>query len=608
MKLGWLAIVFWGLAVVAQGQDVKFQAAVDKAVVEQNETFQLSFTINASGQRFRAPALTEHFKVYSGPNQGRNVSFINGRISTSLTYSYVLAAINVGEFVIEPASIVVEGKTYTTNPIKIKVVSPAKRNNAQPQNQQGARNQQPAQTKANPTIEEQIRENVFLRLELDKNSVYQGDQIVASYRLYNRLDLVGLEGQKLPDFVGFYTSDIDLSNNNISREVRDGVVYEVYTLKKTILFPQRSGKLELKPLELQVAVRVKEPTPINTWFGPRYRYVNKRVQLRSNGANVTVKSLPGNQPSGFGGAVGKLQMETTLDKSSAKVNEALNLKIRVSGQGNISLLEVPDPELPTDFEVYDPKVTTDIANSTGKVQGSKFWEYLLIPRTAGTFTIPPLVLHYFDPASATYRKIESPEYTIQIESDGIGSGQRGGATVQRKRDVQQVGQDIRFIKLGKAEFQEEDMHFLGSAPFYLLLLLPFVLLGVGFVAYRRYAALQSDTVQLKRKKASRVARKHLKTARGMVDTGHPQALYEELFRALTGYLSDKLAIPRGELNKETIASTLQLKGWPDEEITEVTGLVAQCEMARFAPVVELTERELFNQIEGLLEKTENKLR
>jgi hypothetical protein len=516
----------------------------------------------------------------------------------------MMVPINTGKFIIEPATIEVDGKSYTSNAVEIEVV--------QTKSQPKATNPNPSRGNGNTSNQRQappsqdIKNNLFLKLDVSKKRAFRGEAIVATYKLYNRLDLTNIEGQKLPDFVGFYTNDVPIDqNNNASREVVDNVIYQVYTLKKTTLFPQRTGELEIRPLELFATIREREPTPINTFFGPRYRYKNKRVELKSNAVTITVNQLP-SAPSSFTGSVGAFNLQSSLDNKSVNVNNAINLKYVVTGSGNIDLVELPEIDFPVDFEVYDPKVNVSSQNVKGSVSGKKTIEYLIIPRVVGDFTIPATQLTYFNPATNQYETASAPEYTVQVMDDGSGAPTK--ATVQSKRDIQQIGTDIRFIKTSESDFLEGCAAFFGSVWFFLWLILP-ILLGVGlWIAFRRYEDMQSDKVGMKKRRAGKVASKQLKAASQALANNDTAAFYQELSKGLNTYLSFKLALGTADLAKDQIVSKLAEANVNEELIQQVLHILEQCEMARYAPSAVSDEQSLYASAEKLIENLEKELK
>ncbi len=586
--------------VLGLAQEVNFTATVNKKMVGLNESFTLTFKVNASGNKFKPPILSDNFKIYSGPNQSTSMSYINGRMSTSMSYQYLLVPINVGKYIIEPATIEVDGESLTSNPVEIEVVKESQKK--APNKKKSQANPRSSQPKEQKKVD--IGDNLFLKLSVNKSKATPGEQVIASYKLYNRLDLVNISGQKLPDFVGFYTDDVEIDpNTNASREVIDGVIYQVFLLKKTTLFPQRTGELELRPLEITATVREREATPVNTFFGPRYQYKQRNVPLKSNGLTIRVNDPPGVKPIAYSGAVGALSLKATVDNTTVPVNGAINLKYTVSGTGNLKLIDLPEVEFPVDFEVYDPKIFSSVQNPNGVVSGSKTFEYLLIPRVPGNFEIPEITLHYYNPATKAYEKSNAKGFSFEVVDDGSAESQEA-ARIKQKRDIKQIGKDIRFIKTEISDLNQKGDSFYGSVWFVLAFLLPALFAAGTYIALRKYNDLQSDHVGLRRRRAGKLASKQLKKARELLNVQNTSAFYEELSGALTSYLSGKLSIGMADMNKQRISLELDAKGVPEDLKVRTLSLLEECEMARYAPGSNGASEKAYSEAEFIIESLE----
>lgn len=591
-----IALIFILSTLVFQtfGQDVVFRASTDKDKLAVGDYLTLSFELNASGNNFSPPQLSDNFRVLSGPNQSSQMSFINGKVSSTLTYSYVLSPLNEGSYTIGSASIKFDNKTYTSQPINIQVVAASeKKKSPQEENK-----------------EDDLTDKLFIRVEVDKKTVYQGEQLVATYKLYNRTSLNGIEGQKLPEFNGFYTSDIEIDSRTNRRQIAiDNQVFDVYTIKKTILIPQISGSLELKPIELSANVRMRQGKPINTLFGPQYNYVNKKVSLTSNSIKINVKQLPAGAPESFKGAVGKFQLSSTVDKEKLEINDALNYTVSLTGTGNISLVDPQAPELPSDFELYDPKTKSNVTNTSGVLSGSRTWEYLAIPRHGGQYKIPPLEFSYFNPSTESYVTLKSQEFSIAV--GGIESEEMESSGLSRnlnKQEVRQMGQDIRYLKKGKPGLREKGATFFGSIWHYFWLLFTPSVLGLLYVVVKRNRKLYSNTIEIRRRKASKIARNTLRKASEELKSGNENAYYDALFRAVNGYIADKLSLPIGAQNRENIEAKLAEKEVPKELISKWHEVIMACEMARFAPQSSGKAEELLVKSSALIVELENRLK
>jgi hypothetical protein len=583
-------------------QDVKFEAKASKHEVKIGESFQLSYTLNSSGNNFRAPTLTDNFKVYSGPNQKSSMSFVNGKMSASLSFSYILFPIKTGEFIIEPARIEVDGEKISSNAIKIKVVED-KTTSKQKSSPQQKKNSSSRKDKS-----QGVSDKLFLRLELSDNKVYNGESLVASYKLYNQLNIGGITGQKLPDFTGFYTDEVDIGQNfNASRQIIDGKVFEVYTLKKYVLFPQRSGKLTLNPFEIEAKVRKRSNKPVQSFFGPRYKMVEKNVPLKSNSATVNVKALPSPPPS-FNGAVGDFKFTPKLDNNIVNANEAINLTLEVSGMGNINLIELIDPEFPADFEVYDPKINLSSTNTGTNLRGNKTWEYLIIPRHEGEFeiTVPPFT--FFNPRTGKYESTEEKIYKIKVNR-GVGGNAQVVQSATTKRNVEQLAKDIRYIKTSNTDLRtKENMLGLNVGFILGLFALPVILSAIIIALIRRQENLKKDVVGYKKRKASRMAQRHLKRATQLISENDKNAFYEELYRALHDYLSNKLNIATSELTFDRIDKSLGEQNIEESSRAKLKTVLESCQMARFAPSQTEEPQKLLSDASDVIEELEKELK
>ncbi len=560
----------------------KFTAQVNKNRVAVGETFQVSFTLNSNGGNFRPPALND-FDVFSGPNQSSSMSFINGSMSQSISLSYVIAAKKEGKFTIPPASIVVDGKTLQTNPITIEAVA----NQAAAQNQQQQQSQQHQNNKSSSAAIESGGDNLFAKTIVSKSKAIQGEQITITHKIYSRYQLVDLRNIKFPDYTGFWSQDvpghqtIQVTNENI-----DGVNYQVGELKRSYLFAQRTGKLEIKPLELECVVRTQShraPRDIfEQFFGGGYEDV--LVKAKSKSVTIDVSALPkSNQPEGFSGAVGDFSFKAHLSKDKVKANDAVNLTITISGKGNIKLLEPLKINFPEDFETYDPKISEKINAGANDVSGSKTFDYLVIPRHEGNYKIEPINFSFYDPSKNKYITIPSPEFNLHVEKGDAESTSAVTFNPKSKEDVKILGNDIRYIKTNGVAFTPINTYFFGSPAFYIGIITPF-LAFIGFLfARKKHIAQNSDAVAVKSRKATKMAKKRLTLAEQHLKSNNKELFYSEVFKALFGYISDKFNIPVADLNKDHITAILKSKNISEITFKQLIEIIDKCEYARYAP-------------------------
>lgn len=602
------SIIFFILLItciaVANAQNVSFTAST-KNTVGVGEQFKVIYSVNAQGSAFKAPAFKD-FDVLSGPNQSSSssVQIVNGQMNQSVSFSftYFLQATKEGTFNFPPAVITVNGKTYQSNSLAIKVVkgSPGA---AQGGNRNNAGNQGGQAT----TI---TGNDIFAKTTVSKNTVYQGEQLVITHKIYTKLNLVGFENYKFPSYSGFWTEDIKLpAQISLHPENLDGVNYQVGEIKKLILFPQHSGVLTIDPVEMECVVRIA--TRNNDFWGSFFGggVQNKSVKVKSPEVKINVLSLPSNnQPIEFKNAVGRFTFKPEISSLKTKTNEAVTLKFTISGSGNLRLIDKLDLEIPPDIESYDPKTNDNISVTASGVSGSRTFEYLLIPRNAGDFKIKPVVFSYFDTDKKSYVTLESPEYTIHVEK-----GKEGGASASissiNKEDVKYIGSDIRFIKTKNTVLKERGELFFLSPLFLAFALTPLLLFGLFIFVWRKRIRQNSNAMLVKYRKATKVAKKHLKLASSFLHQKDKNKLYDELFKAMWGYMADKLSIPVSELSKETLQDQLHKQNIDQSLIDEFVETLNSCEFARFAPSGESTVMEnLYNRVVEVISKMEQKLR
>lgn len=568
-------LLFAGFSALADSVQFKMEAP---DVVAMGEQFRLSFTVNGNGSDLQLPDLS-NFDVLMGPStsQSTSMQWINGKTTESVSFSYifVLRAKKEGKFTIRPASIKVDGKTYESNSQDIQV--------AKGQPKPAAPQQQNSSDTDNAPAANISRDNLFVRAIVDKTHVYKGEQIVATVKLYlsPNVPLNGFDDVKLPTYDGFWTKDIDVPTQvNFTREVYNGRIYQVGILKKTILFPQQIGVIKISPFEITCLVRqrIRQQQSFFDDFFDNYRVVKAKVV--SDPVNINVKDLP-NPPADFSGAVGNFNFSGSIDKTTAKTNEAITLRLTVSGKGNLSLINPPKLNLPQDFEAYDPKTTDKTKADDNGLTGSVTYEYLFIPRYAGEFTIPPTPFVFFNPETGKYETRMSESYQLKIVK-----GTDDNSSVVNsysKEDVKMIGKDIRFIKQNNIKLKPLGSAFYGTFQFYGIYLLSLIIFAVIYVINRKKIRENANIALMKNKRANKVALKRLKEASGHLKDNQPELFYESVIKALWGYLSDKLSIPVADLNREKASASLLTKGVDQNVVAELMKIIDDCEFARYAP-------------------------
>lgn len=592
-----ITIILCSLMLQGFSQNVSFIASAER-VLSVGERFTLTFTVNAEGSGFRASPMPD-FNVLSGPNasQSTSMSIVNGKMSQSMSlqYTYVMEAVREGTFTIKPAQITVNGKVYKSNQVMIKVI---KGNNPPPsQSKQGS--------KATSDVSS---ESLFVRIELSSKSVFVGEPIRATVKCYLKptsgVQLSGINYTKFPSFTGFFSQIIEEAKQlTLQREAINGQIYESCFLRSVLLYPQISGKLIIDPIELEVMYN--KPVGRN-FFGLVYDQDSKKIN--SAKTDITVKPLPTGAPASFSGAVGSFGLSVGVNKTKVKANEAITLKLKINGTGNLKLADHTKLTFPADFESYTPKLSTDIKNTTSGSEGSKTWEYLVIPRHSGTFTIPAVKFAYFDVKSQKYKELSSDEFVITVEKGNASDSQ--GAVVQgySKEDVKFLGSDIRYINTEDDTIQKQSSFLLGSVLLWILFLLPVIGLLVIVIVRRKQIKENSNWKNVRSKKANKVSRTRLKLASQYIRDNKDAAFYEEVMKAAWGYMSDKLGIPVSELTKDNVVESLNKKSINIELGQRLVKLLDQCEFARFAPSAAQTSKEdLYTEAEFLINEFERVL-
>lgn len=591
------------LSVRVFAQDTKFVAQVSKTTVGTGEQFELTFSINADGDSFTPPDLSE-FQLLSGPNVSNSMEFVNGKATASSSVSYILTPVRVGSFTIGPATVVAGGKKLSSNAIKMTIVKgrPVQRNNGFGGG--GAGGSAQATSAGTGDLSKQL----FLRAEIDKNNVYPGQPIILTYRVYTRVDILQSQVNKLPDLTGFWNEDIKATAPAQFRvENYKGQRFNVADVKQIILFPDHAGNITIDPFEMTFIARVQASPRdfMDQFFGGNTQEVN--YPTKSLPVVVHVKPLPeAGKPAGFAGAVGKFSIEASVDRTHLKANESLNYKIKVSGTGNIKLLKAPTPNFPADFEKYDPKITDTVTVTANGVSGTRIYNYLLIPRHKGDYTIEPSAFSYYNPSTGKYVTLSTGSFKINVEK-GINESNVTAFSGDDKDDVKLLNKDIRYIKTGDAGLHEEGESFFGSAGFYLLLLLGPVLCVVAFFARNQIRRNNADVVGVKSRRAGKVAAKHLANANKELQANNTHAFYEAIFKGLYGYLSDKLNIAYADLDREDITAALRAKSAKEETIHELLDTLDLCEMARYAPVTHISAQQVFEKAKGVINAIEDEI-
>lgn len=607
-----LRILFFAVCVfitgVSKAQDVTF-VAQGPGMVESGERFRLTYTINSQPSNFEAPQL-DNFYIIAGPSTSTNTSIevVNGKMtrSHSITYTYVLEAVKEGKFTIPSAKAKVDRKTYESNPVEIEVIKPQNTSAQQGggQNTQGAnvRNTQQAGASNIPD------EDLFVTIDFNKHSAYLGEPIEATLKLFTRVDIAGFEDAKFPTFAGLWSQELQTSNNiTFQRANVNGKIYNVGIIRKYLLFPQKSDRLEIEPFELGVIYNAPSSRPrsiFDDFFGA---VEQRRKKLVSRPVSVSIKPLPPNAPASFTGAVGSFKMTTTADKTELKANEAVTLKIAISGSGNMKLFGTPKVEFPAGFELFDPKTSDNTNTQSGNVTGSKSYEYIAIPRTSGVYQIPEVKFTYFDISKESYVTLSSQPFTLNVATDS--SARNVVVSGYSKEDVKFIGQDIRFIKTNGTKLKPMSSFVVKGGMYRLMYLLAAVAFIAFMIFYGKHRTQMSDINIVRNRRANKAAQKRLKAANAMLSANSSEKFYEEINHAVMGYAADKLNIPLASLSLDNVKEKLMEHKVDNADIEEFKSIVDTCEYARFSPMAEHSQMDtLYSQAYRLISKLEQVLK
>ena len=561
-------------------------------IVSVGEAFRVEFSLNAKPDKgsFSAPEF-EGFDVLAGPatSQGSSVQFINGNMTKSVSYTitYVLLPQTKGTFPIGVATIEVDGKRYTTQPTQIEV----KEGGSQQSATQGGQGSNDMESQAQGQIS---KEDLLLRLTLSRSSVYKGEPIRAALKLYNRVSLADYSVSKMPSFNGFWTQQLE-SERAPYRETYEGRVYEVYNLIEYLLYPQQSGTLTIDPVELTAVVQVivQDNSGFDPFFGGGREIYNVRRELKTPRLTVTVKELPAGAPASFGGAVGKFRMEAEPSTTQLAANSASTFNVRISGSGNLAFVQAPTLTLPTSFEQYQVKSTESFKYSGSGTSGYRNFEYPFIARAEGEYIVQPVQFSYFDPERKEYITLSSAEFTFDITPDASGSTAPKIVQGTTKEDVRLLGNDIRFIKLGKSGLRASEKPAIFSTGYFVAVLSMMALALGAYVIIARRQRERKNVVLVRGKRANKVAVQRFRAAERYMKEENRHAFYEEMLKALWGYMSDKFNIPVANLTKEYVREELQKRGIAPEEAARYTSIISQCDEAQYSPIASAQMNEVY---------------
>lgn len=561
---------------------VSFVASAPDVVVV-GDQFRLSYTVTTQKVKdFRAPSI-KGFDVLMGPSRSEQSStqIVNGSVSStsSITFTYILMANTAGEFTVPGASIVAEGNQMISNSVKIKVLPQDQNHNSSRRNNDNSSSIQPS---SNASVSNQ---DLFITATASKTNVYEQEAFVLTYKIYTRESNLQLNNAKLPDFKGFHSQEIEMTTNaRWTPEHYKGRNYYTTVYRQFVLFPQQSGKLFIEPAQFQMTVNkpVQSADPFDAFFNGGNNVIEIKKPITTPKIAINVNPLLAGKPTNFLGGVGEFNISSSINSKELKTNDAITIKLVISGTGNLKLISNPEIKFPDDFEVYDPKVDNQVRLTKEGLTGNKVIEYLAIPRHAGTYKIPGVSFSYFDIRSKSYKTLNTEDYVINVEK-GAGNADQVIANFTNKEDLKVLGEDIRYIKQNEVTFQPKGSFFYGSMSYWLFYIIPALAFILFFIIYRKQAAENANVAKMRTKKANKVAIKRMKLAGKLLSENKKDAFYDEVLKALWGYISDKLNIPVSRLSKDNIEEKLRNHGVSEELIKEFLNALNDCEFARFAP-------------------------
>ncbi|MCM1107858.1 MAG: BatD family protein [Clostridium sp.] len=595
-------LVSWG----SVRADIKVTASAPNTVVL-GEDFHLKITINThDATDFHAPDMSD-FDVLMGPSRSTSssIQIINGRTTqnSSLTMTYILSAKKEGTFSIKPAAFTVGGTKHSSNALTIKVLPPDTNSGRQQGGrQQGGSGQAPRTQSAGENIS---GKDLFIAVTANKKKLYEQEAVVVTYKVYSKVNLASLV-ESPNDMEGFHVQEVPLPNEKtLTMEHYNGSNYQTAVWRQYVLFPQRTGKLTIPAIKYEAIVRQQNRLidPFDAFFMGAQSMVEVKKTIVAPAITLQVDPLP-DRPANFSGAVGDFTIEGSLTPEELKTNEAVTMKVTVSGTGNMKLIKSPIVAYPKDFEVYDPKITDDIKTGKNGVGGKKTFEYLAVPRHAGQYEIPAVDFCYFSPSSGSYKTISTSSYTINVEKgSGTVSAQNDYTA---KEDLKMLGSDIRYIKSGEVTYRQRQGFFFSTLFYWLSYAGALVIFFLLLFIFRRRARENSNVARLRGKKANKVAAKRLKKAKGLLHGNNKDQFYDETTRALWGYVGDKLSLPVAELNKDNVQDKLRQRGVDDLVISDFLTALDDCEFARYAPGDAGDKMEkLYTAVSDVINRMEN---
>ncbi|WP_295915846.1 BatD family protein [uncultured Alistipes sp.] len=609
-KISLTALLVLAIFSASAAEKVTFEAS-SPLTVAVGTPFRVEFALNAMPDdgTFKAPAF-EGFDVIAGPAEarGQSIQIVNNAMTRVINYTitYVLLPQAEGNVTVGSAEIAVDGTTYRTKPLPIEIVDEGKAPAANaPQGEPQRREEVAGDNSAQSRV---AKDDILLRAIVSRTSVYKGEPLRVTFKLYERVPVVGYDEVKFPSFNGFWAQELNTDNARRQRETYNGKVYETLVAKEYLLYPQQAGTLTIEPAELTAVAQVIIQSRRNAdpFFGGGHDFVNVPRKVQSPQLNITVKPLPAGAPASFSGAVGTFTMDAALPPERLAANSAATYTVKISGTGNLTFVQAPKLTLPSSFEQYNVKTTESINTSAAGISGYRQFEYPFIARAEGTYDIEPVEFSYFDPARMQYMTLRSKPLALDITPDTKGGGDayvvpgRG----MSKEEVKLLGQDIRFIKLGNAQLRPVREPFLFSTLYWILLFGILVLFAMIYAALRKQIRESQNAALVRGKRANKVAVQRFRAAKRYMEEQNRHAFYEEMLRALWGYMSDKFNIPVANLTKENVREELHKRGVSAEASQRFTAIITKCDEAQYSPAASAQMSEVYGEGVDIISRIE----
>lgn len=578
------------LCMVLNAQDddsVTFEMNLSKDVLGINERLRVDFTMNRDGDNFVPPDF-EGFRVLMGPSQSISSSWVNGVRSFSKTYSYTLAPTARGKFTIKQSSIVIKGETYKSLPKEVEVTAAVDRPDGE------------------KTVDDVADESLHLVAEISKTSPYLNEAVTVVYKLYASptIDVTNFRALDNPKYNNFWSQDIPVTKYDIQNTTYNGKSYRSVILKRVVLYPQKTGELEIEPLSLDVSLQI--PTNKRDFFGGRiFAQTNKTVSAGNR--TINVKPLPTEgKPADFSGAVGDFQFSVTTSKTHLNASESLQAKVAINGKGNLKLFEIPGLNLPSSLEVYEPEFNESVRTTLSGMEGNVSNSYTIVPTFRGKYPIPSIAFSFFNPKTEKYQTLNSGEILINVlEGPTSGSSDNTVAISNNKQKVVATGNQFVFNKLQPNLKAIGGNFFFGSTSFFLWWLLPILLIPIAILFGKKREAIASDFEGNKIKRANKLARKYLSAAKKAL--GSKESFYVALEKALHNYLKAKLKIETSEFSKDKIATLLSEKNVDQTTQEGFVGLLKNCEMARYSPFSDVQMQQDYDKASEVISQLDKQI-